>query len=115
MPTLSLKRKRSTPPLSPTTNPNKPISVGKATATPKTKPVAEEEDLAVLIYKSSKTAQARAAAADKIKMKETLPASGPSPPDGDTTSTPKTSEKLCRVKIVNFLEDTFFGVHNTVY
>ena len=80
MPTLIRKRKRSTPPLPQTTNPNKPISVEKATATPKTKPVAEEEDLAVLIYKSSKTAQARAAAADKIKKKETLAASATSKP-----------------------------------
>ena len=91
MPTLIWKLKRSTPPLPQTTNPNKPISVEKATATPKTKPVAEEEDLAVLIYKSSKTAKARAAAADKIKKKETLSASRPSPADDDTTSTPKTS------------------------
>jgi hypothetical protein len=43
----------------------------------------EEEDLAVLIYKSSKTAQARAAAADKIKKEETLSASRPSRADDD--------------------------------
>ena len=51
----------------------------------------EEEDLAVLIYKSSKTAKARAAAAAAAAAKEKAQISAPSAEARQTTSTRKRS------------------------